>query len=538
MSFYFYGGDNTPKDAPITLNNKSNINAPMISPPAYLFYPEKEPILDVSLGPDYSFVLYENQSLYGFGNLKSLLGDILDQLNISETGKITFNFNNKCTFTSILTGKNFLALLTDDGCVAYAIKDQKVGYFQNKRYYISEIKGDSVLLFIDAHKNLLVYDQKTQKFFNVSIPNVIDATSYRLSGRIVITVIDSSGTAYEYINNSEGDVLDIINDIEFSQIQFPQSFNIHFVERVFAKNESVFYVADAQENNSTPSGFYVFAKGCNKFGMLGIGSQSDFVSNLKQVKSYTNQRNLRKIAIGENHTIFLTTKNYFFAVGNNESGQLLLENSDNPKYKVKLNDIWCGGNRTIFKVDETSPYLEFLDKNEWTFHFPSDTDSAINKKDKYIFELESKLKNSSQVIDSMERKIDRLTKLFETKIGKIDFEDYSEEENNENNNNNSAANNNNNNDAASNDINLIDNDYAAFAAFRNTDNSNSTDPLQDKLVKKFLNKMNDEDADVVSRLITKTHLVDYFTDINTDPSKNEELQKLISKTNVMSSLFT
>lgn len=518
MSFYFYGGYNATKDAPITLNNKSTIDAPMVSPPAYLFFSDNDKILDISLGPEYLFVLYENQKLFGYGNIKSLLENVLDQLSINENQQITFNFNNKCVFTSILTGENFLALLTNDGCVAYAIKGQKVGLFQNKRYFISAIRGNSVLLFIDIHKNLLIYDQKTQKFFNVSIPNVIDAASYRLNGKIVITVIDSSGTAYEYINDNEDDTL---NDIEFSQLQFPQNFTVHFVERVYAKNESVFYVVDAQEKDTDSSEYYVFAKGCNKFGMLGTDSKNDFISNLKQVRNYINRRSFKKIEIGENHTIFHTTKNYFFAVGSNEYGQLLIENADNPDYKVKLDNIWCGGNRTIFKVEKTSPYLQFFNKNELVFHFPSDTDSALKQKDEYISELESKLNNSNQMIEVMEKKLDKITKLFESNGGNIiNDNDDSEEDNGED-----DTNNNNNNDS--------DDEYTFDV---NREPNKEFDPLKDELVNKLLSKMNDTKIDVVSRLITRTHLVDYFSEINQDPSKNEELQKLISKTNVISSL--
>lgn len=516
MAFYFYSGDNTPKDAPISHNNKSTIDAPMIYPPTYLFFEEKEPILDISLGPDYLFVLYESQKLFGYGNIKSLLENVLDQLSINENCQINYNFNNKSNFTSILTGENFLALLTNDGCVAYAIKNQKIGLFQNKKYVISAIRGHSVLLFIDTHKNLLIYDQKTQKFFNVSIPNIIDAASYRLNGKIVITVIDSAGAAYEYINDNEDDVL---NDIEFTQIQFPQNFNVHFVERVFAKNESVFYVVDGQEKgNNNSSEYYVFAKGCNKSGMLGVDSKNNFVSNLKQAYNYINKRSFKKIEIGENHTIFVTTKNYFFAVGSNEYGQLLIENADNPKYKVKLDNIWCGGNRTIFKVDAASPYLHFFNKDELVFHFPLDTDSAIKQKDDYIHELESKLTNSNQMIEVMEKKLDKITKLFESNGGNIinDNDDSDDDDTNSNNNN----------------ENDNDNEYT----FDINKEHKNADPLEDELVNKFLNKMNDTKIDIVSRLITRTHLVDYFSEINQDPSKNEELQKLISKTNVISSL--
>ena len=100
----------------------------------------------------------------------------------------------------------------------------------------------------------------------------------------------------------------------------------------------------------------VYAWGENDYGQLGLDNNTN--QNLPQK---LNLPNIKKISCGDSHTITLTNSNEIYAWGSNGLGQLGLGNNICYNLPQKLNlrhikKIICGGNHTIALTHSNEVY--------------------------------------------------------------------------------------------------------------------------------------------------------------------------------------
>ena len=109
----------------------------------------------------------------------------------------------------------------------------------------------------------------------------------------------------------------------------------------------------------------VFACGDNDYGQLGLGDYSNVEHATLAEITYL-PGNVRSVAAGGSHTIFLMQNKQVFACGNNSSGQLGLGNDSNNFYKIpqriislpgKVRSVVAGSGHTIFLMDNGTVFV-------------------------------------------------------------------------------------------------------------------------------------------------------------------------------------
>jgi len=158
------------------------------------------------------------------------------------------------------------------------------------------------------------------------------------------------------LNTSKQLGIENIIDLTIKEIEYFSSNSITITQIACGANHTIFLASDNK----------VYSCGNNTYGQLCLGFNSD--STLPQEITYFSYLyiTITQIACGSNHTIFLASDNKVYSCGNNEFGQLGLENFNNQStprevnyftdYVITITQIACGANHTIFLASDNKVY--------------------------------------------------------------------------------------------------------------------------------------------------------------------------------------
>ena len=246
-------------------------------------------VIDVFCGDNHAFILKNDGTLWSCGD------NYYGQLGLNNT-------TDKTLFTKVTTNATNIKHISCGLYTSYMLKNDgtlwTTGHNANGELGLGDLTNKS-------------------SFTKVSITNVKKV----IAGRYYAVVLKNDGTAWACGYNTQGQ----FGSASITTLEPIKSF-IQIAENV--KDISCGYShIFILKNDET-----VWASGLNSFGQLGLGNTTT-CNTFTRVT--TNVDNVNEIICGENHTFILKNDGSVWACGNNDTGQLGLDNSTRQQYFVQ-----------------------------------------------------------------------------------------------------------------------------------------------------------------------------------------------------------
>ncbi|NDC56780.1 MAG: hypothetical protein EBZ69_08255 [Alphaproteobacteria bacterium] len=273
-----------------------------------------------------SYIITENKTVYGFG--LNYNNEITSEYLSVEIKPIKISYDN---IKQISTGYLSTLFLKNDGtvwCIGNNKKGQLgIGNYDNQTT-LQQVKGVNGIGHITNIKQIATGDNNS--FF-----------------------LTNNGSVFGCGRNNYGQLGLTIYNIE-SQNTLQQVINATNIEQIsVGRYHSLFLKKDRT----------VWGCGTNEFGQLGIGGELDNQYTLQQVIKATN---IKQIATGYIHSLFLKYDGTVWGCGYNEFGQLGIGNYDNQSTLQQVKGLYGNGYITDIEQIATGYYHSLFLKKDGT----------------------------------------------------------------------------------------------------------------------------------------------------------------------------
>jgi alpha-tubulin suppressor-like RCC1 family protein/uncharacterized protein YjdB len=267
--------------------------------------------------------------------IKELLPNITFNYSINQTG------NSPGDWIMESSNENIKKIYFNDNIINYT--------------YILEFNNSYSLVLSSDNS---VYMTGQSPFDILSIKTVLPSNKVVKKiacGADFTIVLMTDNTVYSTGNNQNGQLglNNFTNRQNLTSVFIPDS---KIVKDIYNSNGSKHTLFLMSDNT-------VYGTGLSNFGQLGMNNK-DNLSFLTYITTLPFGKTIQNIYCGSFHTIFLMNDNTVFACGNNQNGQLGLDNTNETLYITSvtipigkiIKNIVCGNNFTIFLMSDNTVY--------------------------------------------------------------------------------------------------------------------------------------------------------------------------------------